>query len=70
MSSPSRSKNDDSTSYYLGEKKDSDGNKGSSSSNGREKQHRSTADYMVRSEDPKLRNGSRSSSYASTGNNP
>jgi len=61
MSSPSRSKNVDSPSNYLGDKKDSDGKKGSASSNGRVKEHRSTAENMVHSGDTKLRNGSRSS---------
>jgi len=57
----SRSKNEDSTSKYVGEKQDSNGKKGSASSNGRDKQYPSTADHMVYNGNSKYKNGSRSS---------
>ena len=57
----SRSKNEDSTSDYVGEKQDPHAKNGSTSSNGRDKQYHSTADDMVYNGDSKHQNGSRSS---------
>jgi len=57
----SRYKNEDSTSDYVGEKQDSNGKKGSTSSNGRDKHYSSTADDMVYNGGSKHKNGSRSS---------
>ncbi|KAL9314753.1 hypothetical protein ACSQ67_020205 [Phaseolus vulgaris] len=61
MSSGSRSKNIDSTSNNLSDKNDSDGKKGSASSNGKDKQYPTTAHYMAYGGVAKVKNGSRSS---------